>query len=123
MRFFCGGAGSVVVALCLSTQCNAQTLASITGEVRDAAGAAVPNANVTVTDVGTGAVRTVQTNVDGIFLVPSLIPDIYSVKVEAAGFRTEIRSAVELQVQADIRVDFRLQAGQGTETTARGQRS
>jgi hypothetical protein len=42
------------------------------------------------------------------------------VKVEAAGFRTEIRSSVELQVQAAVRLDFRLQAGQGMETTAEG---
>jgi hypothetical protein len=95
MRFR-NGFSLFIVALFLSIQCQAQTLGSITGEVRDAAGAAIANANITVTDVATSAVREVRTNVDGIFLVPSLIPDIYTVKVEATGFRTSIRSNIEL---------------------------
>jgi len=40
----------------------------------DTSHAVVPSASVTVTNTGTDAVRTVQTNTDGIFVFPSLVP-------------------------------------------------
>src|ERR1035438_1677569 len=93
MRFLCG---VVLFALCLSMQCYSQgTMGSIAGEVRDPAGAAVPNANVTVTDVATNTVRTTQTNSGGIFNVPALNPSTYVVRIQATGFMTHTRTRSE----------------------------
>jgi hypothetical protein len=94
----------------------AQTLGNITGDVRDSSGAVVPGATVTVTNTGTDAVRTGQTNADGLYVFPSLVPGVYNVKVEAAGFKSATRTKVELQIQATLRVDFALEVGQVSES-------
>lgn len=52
----------------------AQSTASLSGTVTDPSGAVVPNAQVTVHSLGTGANRVVKTDSDGIYVVPSLQP-------------------------------------------------
>ena len=61
---------------------------AITGTVSDPTGAVVPNATVTVTQQSTGIKRSVTTNADGAFDIPSLPPDTYNVSIEASGFKT-----------------------------------
>jgi hypothetical protein len=46
-------------------------LGEIVGEVRDSAGAVVPNAAVTATNVATDAVRSTTTNEAGLYTFPS----------------------------------------------------
>src|SRR5688500_11688462 len=60
------------------------TSGSLTGEVIDAQGAAVPGATVTVTSEQ-GSKSTV-TDGEGRFFLPYLTPGMYSVKVELTGF-------------------------------------
>ncbi len=90
----------------------AQTFGESVGEVRDSTGAVVPNASVTVTNLGTSATRSSTTNQAGIYAFPSLVPGMYSVRVEMRGFRPMVRSNVELQVQQTARIDFTLEVGQ-----------
>src|SRR5580704_6000127 len=61
---------------------------TILGVVKDASGAAVPGAQVSVTNVDINDVRTTTTGSDGAFRVPALRPGRYSVKVEQGGFKT-----------------------------------
>ncbi len=93
-----------------------QTLGSIAGEVRDESGAAVPEAQITVTNTGTNAQRSVLTNEAGAYAFPSLPPGFYGVKAERPGFKVLVRNQVELQVQQNARIDFELQVGQVTES-------
>ncbi|MEO8592421.1 MAG: TonB-dependent receptor [Candidatus Solibacter sp.] len=93
-----------------------QTLASMAGETRDASGAVVPEAKVTVTNTGTNAQRSVITNGSGGYAFPSLPPGTYNLKAEKAGFKTSIKNEVELQVQQNARIDFELQIGQVSES-------
>ena len=93
-----------------------QTFGSIGGETRDASGAVVAGATVTVANVGTNATRTVASNDAGGYHFPSLPPGIYTVKVEKPGFKTIVRNQIELQVQLNARVDFELQVGQVSES-------
>src|SRR5436309_13513372 len=76
----------------------AQTLGTITGEVRDSTGGVVPGATVTVVNKATNATRTTQTNEVGLFDFPALPPGNYTVKAELEGFKTASRD-LELQVQ------------------------
>ena len=71
----------------------------IVGTVTDSTGAAIPGATVTVTDVAKGTVDTMQSNAAGQFTIDHLIPDIYNVKVSAAGFKSFEQSGI--QVYAD----------------------
>src|ERR1043165_10038618 len=48
------------------------TVGSISGTVRDQQGAAVPGAEVTITDRATSASRTVTANDDGAYVAPSM---------------------------------------------------
>jgi hypothetical protein len=103
--------GFLVAALLAVPLC-AQTLGEIVGEVRDSTGAVVPNATVTATNVATNAVRTTTTNEAGLYTFPALVPGTYTVRVEMRGFRTTVRSNIELQVQQTARIDFALEVGQ-----------
>src|SRR5215472_8915174 len=93
----------------------AQTEGEITGQVTDSSGSIIPSAKVTVTNDGTGAKRVANTDAAGIYAVPSLSPGIYTITVEASGFRTDVRRSVELQVQQTARLDFQMQVGQLSE--------
>src|SRR4051794_8497790 len=88
-----------------------QTLGSIAGQVRDSSGAAIPEARVTATNAGTNARRTALSNDAGDFGFPSLPPGTYTVAAERPGFKTMVRSQVEIQVQQNARIDFELQVG------------
>ena len=78
-------AGVLVFMLILgwmAVPASAQTSGVILGTVKDASGAAVPAANITITNTDTTEARTVTTGDDGAFRAPGLPPGHYSVKVE-----------------------------------------
>ena len=88
----------------------AQTLGTITGEVKDSTGAVVPGVTVTVVNKATNATRTSISNAVGLFDFPALPPGTYTVKSELEGFKTASRD-LELQVQQTARVNFTLELG------------
>jgi len=88
----------------------AQTLGTITGEVKDSSGAVIPGVVVTVVNKATNATRTSVSNAVGLFDFPALPPGPYSVKGELEGFKTVTRD-LELQVQATVRVDLAMELG------------
>src|SRR5215831_8206545 len=88
----------------------AQTLGTITGEVKDSTGAVVPGATVSVTNKATNATRTTVSNAVGLYDFPALQPGLYTLKTELDGFKTAARD-IELQVQQTARVDFALELG------------
>lgn len=105
----------VVVCLLLSVPAYAQTLGTITGEVKDASGAVLPGATVTAQNVGTNAVRTQPSNEAGAFTFPAMPPGAYLVKAELQGFRTA-ENTVDLHVEQTLRVSFTLEIGAISET-------
>lgn len=94
----------------------AQTAATIVGDATDSSGAAIPGVTVTVIHEGTGVERQVQTNEAGQYRVTPLNPGTYTIQVELAGFKRQVRSGVVLEVSAVLEVDFTLQVGEVTET-------
>ena len=92
---------AVLVSLVLSVPSFAQTLGTITGEVKDSTGAVIPGATVTVVNKATNATRTTQSNEVGLFDFPALPPGTYTVKTELDGFKTATRDVV-LQVQQTL---------------------
>lgn len=105
----------LVIAMSGSLSLSAQTLGTITGEVKDASGASVAGAVVTVRNTATNGIRDTTTNTEGIYTVPALVPGPYEVKAEKSGFKVATRTNIELQVQQTARVDFDLTVGQVTE--------
>src|SRR6058998_320369 len=94
----------------------AQTDGSISGVIRDASGAVIPGAMVTVTNPATNQVRSAISNEAGVYNFPVLQPGKYNIKVELPGFRTITQNDVELQVQFAARIDFTLQVGDVSQT-------
>ncbi len=89
--------------------------AASSGTVTDPQGAAVAGAKVTVTDKNKGTTQQTTTNDSGNYSVTHLIPDLYSVKVEAQGFKSTEQQNVTVQADAGSNVDLQLQLGATTE--------
>ncbi|HEY1306068.1 MAG TPA: carboxypeptidase-like regulatory domain-containing protein [Vicinamibacterales bacterium] len=107
---------SVVVYLLLGTPGFAQTLGTITGEVKDASGGVLPGATVTAQNVATNASRTQPANALGAYTFAAMPPGAYVVKAELQGFRTA-QNTVELHVEEMLRVGLTLEISAITETT------
>lgn len=86
-----------------------QTKGSISGTVTDTNGGALPNAKVTVS--GAQGETSVQTNDQGIFRVSDLIPGVYTVSIEQAGFKKGVASNVVVNVGVATTVNPKLEAG------------
>jgi hypothetical protein len=99
-----------------SARLSAQTSGEISGHVADTTGAVIPDANVTLTDVGTSGVRSTVTTGAGDYTFPDVPPAIYKIQVTHAGFKTEVSENLELQVQQSLRQDFTMQVGAVTVT-------
>jgi hypothetical protein len=83
----------------------------ITGLVHDSAGAAVPGATVTVTNIDTNVPRVVVSSRDGVYTAPGLPPGEYRVDVVLAGFKPVRREGVRVITGEKARVDFDLAVG------------
>ena len=88
---------AMALLLSLGATALAQSITgNIGGTVRDAAGAAVKGATVTITDVGQQlVVRTMTTNDDGEFSAPNLPATTYDVAVESPGFKKHVEAKVK----------------------------
>jgi hypothetical protein len=105
----------LVFLCCIVSVSHAQTFGDISGEIKDATGAVIPGATVTVINIEQNTSRNTVTNEAGLYRFSSLIPGNYNVRVESEGFRTVLRSGIELQVQQSARVDATMEVGQVTE--------
>src|SRR5512139_2155929 len=92
-----------MVLLCVPAM--AQVTADILGTVTDHTGGVIPNATVTVKNLGTNLTRTQQTSSSGQYSFTLLPLGTYSVAVEAAGFKTYTNPQVTLATGERARVD------------------
>ena len=90
--------------------------ASITGFVTDTAGAVIPNAAVTVTNIATGEQRKATTDDNGQYTIAALPIGTYTVAVEQAGFKKYVQQNVILHVNDKTAVNVALEAGNVQET-------
>jgi hypothetical protein len=84
---------------------------TITGNITDPNGAAIPGATVIVKNIETNISTTLRTNDDGSYTAPLLLPGRYSVSVTGEGFKTSLRENVELKVDDRLTIDFALEIG------------
>jgi hypothetical protein len=105
----------IILTLCLPAMAQTTT-GTISGRVVDSQGAVVGGAAVTVTSATTNVAHAVQTNNDGLYTVPQLLPGTYSVSVVTPNFRKEIRNNLTLQIGQTLDLEFSLSVGATTET-------
>jgi hypothetical protein len=89
--------------------------AQVTGTVTDPSGAAIPNAAIKISSIGTGAVRNGITGGDGSYTITNLLPGDYDLTVSISGFNP-VEKRVTLAVGARVGQDFQLQVGSATTT-------
>ena len=93
-----------------------QASSQITGQVTDATGAVVPGAEISVSNLETGAERSGSSGEQGSYTIPALPPGTYSVAVTKEGFRSVVREGVRLEVNQTGRIDFQLEVGSVVDT-------
>jgi hypothetical protein len=91
------------------------TSAAVVGTITDSSGAALPGATVTARNVETGFVRAVPANESGAYRLDFLPTGTYLIEISLAGFKTERRSGIVLNVNDTARVDVSLAVGGVTE--------
>jgi len=87
------------------------TGASLTGQVTDKTGAAVPGATVTVENANTNLTEQTTSNGQGIYKIAPLPPGTYMLTVEAKGFSTYIQKGIVLTVALSATQNVALNAG------------
>ncbi|WP_213807394.1 TonB-dependent receptor [Granulicella sp. dw_53] len=92
------------------------TTADILGTVSDQSGAVIPNASVTVENLGTHETRHAVTSSSGEFTFTTLSVGSYSVRVEDQGFTTYQVPSIAIQAGDRRRVDAHLTVGSGDQT-------
>lgn len=85
--------------------------AAITGVVTDPTGAVIPDASVTITNQRTGVDFQLKTNNAGVYHLPALLPGLYTVRVEARGFKVHVHRDLELTVNQTLRIDVAMELG------------
>ena len=95
---------------------------ALRGAVTDASGGRIAGAQVTATNLATGIARTTLTDSDGRFVVELLPPGEYSVRVEAPGMATGVRTAVKVELGGAVELGFALKvAGPGETVNVPGE--
>jgi len=87
------------------------TSGSIAGHVSDPSQARMPGVKVTLTNEGTRAERGAVTDGAGNYVFPLVAPGVYSLRAEAAGFRTYEVSGLEVQVSQAVTHAVTLEVG------------
>lgn len=88
---------------------------TLTGVVRDASGAVIPSAQVTVINVATNTKLNVATSTQGVYTVPNLAPGVYSVTVSKTGFKTLVRSNIQINTGQTLGLNLTLEVGAVTQ--------
>ena len=109
-----------LMALLLGVSATAlgQSTATLQGTVSDAKGAVVPNATVTARNQATSHVRTTQTDGDGNYVMAALPAGLYTVEVQAAGFKRQIVNDLTLGVASTVVKDFQTEVGSIEQTVS-----
>ncbi|HEX8354911.1 MAG TPA: TonB-dependent receptor, partial [Pyrinomonadaceae bacterium] len=106
--FMClGGSGALAQV--------AETAAEISGQVTDAAGAAIPGASIIISNDATKEERRVQASDEGLFTISPLSPGTYTLAVEQQGFKRYVETGVVLNAKDRRRLTAALEAGNVSE--------
>jgi len=92
------------------------TYGSIAGTVSDASGAAIADAQVALTNLGTTEKRVAQSGADGLYAFVNLLPGRYGIVAEKTGFKRVTRPEIIVEVGQSVRIDITLQVGDVNQT-------
>ena len=106
----------VLLVACFAAGLFAQS-SSITGSVTDPTGSVIPNANITIDNLDTGAERVATADAKGSYTIEQVPPGFYKVTAKAPGFADLIVNRLELLVNEPATLDLKFsKVGSTTET-------
>lgn len=106
----------VVAAFCLSSSAFGQFNASLAGTVQDSTEAIVPNATVTLTNLGTQQIQKATGSDSGAYRFNELAPGHYKLDVTAAGFKNATFADITLSAEIPRNLNVTLEVGGGSDT-------
>src|SRR5665213_3033359 len=89
---------------------------TVSGVIKDSAGAVIPGVNLTLTDVGKGYTFTARSNKVGEFLLPSIPPSTYNLTAEMSGFDKDIRTNIVVSVTGHVTANLTLKVASAAQT-------
>jgi carboxypeptidase family protein/TonB-dependent receptor-like protein len=107
-----------ILSLCLicSTLIIAQTTGGrILGRVAHSEGTLLAGVNVTATNEATGNTRQTQTNSNGDYVFPAIPVGTYTLTFEMAGFKTNLRKGITVEINQVVTFNSTMQIGQAKE--------
>ena len=104
-------------SFCLPTLLSAQTTTTgeLSGTIKDASGAVVPNASITLKSIDTGSVLSTQTSATGAYRFSLLQPGNYLVTATAAGFKG-FEKRIQIGLGGSVTADVQLTVGTASVT-------
>ena len=100
---------TMILAVCAFAQ---RDLATLVGSVTDPTGAGIPGAKIAISEEATGLKYDLVTASGGEYARPALKPGIYTITVEAAGFKKSTRRNIQLTAGDRTGIDFQMQVGE-----------
>jgi Carboxypeptidase regulatory-like domain len=94
----------------------AQANAGITGTIADSTGAVIAGASVTITNQSTSTSSKLVSSSAGIYAIKGINPGLYTITVDAPGFKNEVERDVSVEVSSVATVDITLSAGATNQT-------
>ena len=93
----------------------ATAVAQVSGTVSDASGAAIVNAQVTMTETNKNLVRTMATDTSGRYTLANLPVGPYRLEVKNPGFKDYVQGGIQLTVNNNIEINVPMQVGAASE--------
>jgi hypothetical protein len=88
-----------------------ETRSTLTGRVTDTTGAVIPNAQISIVNIATGALTKAVSNSAGDYTVPFLVPGRYQVTVLSPGFRSYVHNGITLQTEQTVTENVQMAVG------------
>lgn len=107
----------LLMMLCFGMPAFAQiSTANVGGIVQDQSGASIQGASVKLINVQTGTENDSKTSREGVFLLPGVIPGLYTLQIDQEGFATTQLNGISLNVGDTKNLLIRLKIGPVTES-------
>ena len=111
MRLLRAMASSLTMLLFAISLWSQTGTSTVRGTITDPQGRVVPNANVTLTNVETNAVRTTKSTDTGSYVFDLITPANYRLQVEATGFKKKVVDKVQALIGKPTQTDVQLDVG------------